>query len=48
MTAQKRQISWHVPNAEEVDFALELFREIVEPALAALKSLLENGKLISI
>ena len=38
------QITWHVPNAAEIDFALEIFREVVEPALDTLEHLLEPGK----
>ncbi|KAK0456353.1 hypothetical protein EV421DRAFT_1699087 [Armillaria borealis] len=34
------EVSWHVPNAEEIDFALQIFRELVEPALSRLEELL--------
>ncbi|KAK0473258.1 hypothetical protein IW261DRAFT_1553160 [Armillaria novae-zelandiae] len=34
------EVSWHVPNTEEVDFALQIFRELVEPALSRLEELL--------
>ncbi|KAH9947692.1 hypothetical protein B0H21DRAFT_737636 [Amylocystis lapponica] len=37
------KLSWHVPNAEEVDFALQIFRELVEPVLTTLNGLLEPG-----
>ncbi|KAI0067819.1 hypothetical protein BV25DRAFT_1794335 [Artomyces pyxidatus] len=43
-TAEEVKISWHVPNGEELDFALEVFKEIVEPTLGALEKLLEPGK----
>lgn len=36
-------MSWHVPNEEEVDFVLEVFRNIVEPTLGMLEALLEDG-----
>ena len=35
-------MSWHVPCDAEIDFALELFRELVEPTLAKLEKLLEE------
>ena len=37
-------MSWHVPCAEEVDFALDIFREVIIPALGKLEALLEIGK----
>lgn len=37
------QVSWHVPDEEELDFALEIFKEIVEPTLERLEHLLEPG-----
>lgn len=36
-------MSWHVPNEEEIDFILEVFRDIVEPTLGMLEALLEDG-----
>ena len=36
-------MSWHVPSEEEIDFVLEIFREIVEPTLEMLEALLEDG-----
>ncbi|KAL5535214.1 BLM3_1 [Sanghuangporus sanghuang] len=36
------QMSWHVPSAEEIDFALGLFRELVEPTLGMLEKLLDT------
>lgn len=37
------KISWHVPSAEEIDFSLQLFRELVEPAMTRLDLLLETS-----
>ncbi|KZT06355.1 uncharacterized protein LAESUDRAFT_653878 [Laetiporus sulphureus 93-53] len=37
------KLSWHVPNDEETDFALEIFRKVVEPTLTTLEGLLEPG-----
>ena len=36
-------MSWHVPNEDEIDFVLEVFRDIVEPTLEMLEALLEDG-----
>ncbi|SCV72468.1 BQ2448_4005 [Microbotryum intermedium] len=33
------EMEWHVPSDEEISFALELLREIVEPAMDALEAL---------
>ncbi|KAI0076264.1 hypothetical protein K474DRAFT_1757648 [Panus rudis PR-1116 ss-1] len=38
------KISWHVPSNDEIDFALRIFREVVEPALDMLDALLEPGR----
>ncbi|KAH9982676.1 hypothetical protein BGW80DRAFT_1433981 [Lactifluus volemus] len=40
-TAEDVTVSWHVPDEEELAFALEIFREIVEPTLGRLEALLE-------
>ena len=40
-----QQLSWHVPSSEEIDFALQIFKEIVEPALDLLEELLKPGEL---
>ncbi|KAI0961189.1 hypothetical protein AcV7_000357 [Taiwanofungus camphoratus] len=37
------KLSWHVPNAQEINFAIEIFREVVEPTLRTLDGLLEPG-----
>lgn len=37
------KITWHVPSAEEIDFSLQLFRELVEPAMTRLDLLLETS-----
>ncbi|TRM60121.1 hypothetical protein BD626DRAFT_571905 [Schizophyllum amplum] len=36
-------VSWHTPDEEEIDFVLQIFREVVEPTLASLEQLLEPG-----
>jgi proteasome activator subunit 4 len=36
-------MSWHVPSEEEIEFILEVFRDIVEPTLGMLEALLEDG-----
>lgn len=38
------QLTWHVPNDEEIDFVLEIFRELIEPALDMLEDLLKQGR----
>jgi proteasome activator subunit 4 len=38
------KLSWHVPDLAEIDFALQLFRELVEPTLSLLEGLLEDGE----
>ncbi|KAI9462361.1 hypothetical protein BJY52DRAFT_1221991 [Lactarius psammicola] len=42
-TAEEVTVSWHVPDGEELDFALEVFKEIVEPTLNKLEQLLGPG-----
>ncbi|EEB88639.1 hypothetical protein MPER_13432, partial [Moniliophthora perniciosa FA553] len=34
-------ISWHVPNNEEIEFAIQIFRELIEPTLQKLEQLLQ-------
>ena len=41
------KISWHTPNNGELEFALRIFKELVESALTKLESLLEPGMLSS-
>jgi proteasome activator subunit 4 len=36
-------VSWHVPNADEIDFSIQIFREVVEPMLEDLEKLLQPG-----
>ncbi|KAM6497955.1 hypothetical protein JOM56_005903 [Amanita muscaria] len=36
------KISWHVPKEQEVNFALRVFRELIEPTLATLEGLLRT------
>lgn len=42
------KVSWHVPNDEEVDFALAIFRELIEPTLIMLENLLRTSMLPTI
>ncbi|EDR15426.1 uncharacterized protein LACBIDRAFT_301740 [Laccaria bicolor S238N-H82] len=39
------EISWHVPDPEEIGFALQIFKELVEPTLTALEDLLAPGNI---
>ncbi|KAI6153365.1 hypothetical protein BKA82DRAFT_3971276 [Pisolithus tinctorius] len=39
---QTKQITWHVPNEEEINFALQIFSELVEPCLEKLNQLLTH------
>lgn len=39
-------MSWHVPTPTEIDFAIQLFKELVEPTLASLLQLLHPGKYV--
>jgi proteasome activator subunit 4 len=36
-------VLWHVPNKEEIQFAIELFDEVVGPTLTKLEALLEDN-----
>ncbi|CAH7687375.1 hypothetical protein PPACK8108_LOCUS22155 [Phakopsora pachyrhizi] len=36
------KISWHVPSTEEIDFALQIIGEIIEPMLREMNSLLDE------
>lgn len=38
------KIAWHVPSPEEIDFAIELLREIVMPALETVEGLLKEAE----
>ena len=38
-----QKLSWHVPNDEEIGFAIRIFKEIVEPTLSVLESLVAPG-----
>ncbi|KAM0751556.1 hypothetical protein T439DRAFT_300497 [Meredithblackwellia eburnea MCA 4105] len=40
--AKDVKVEWHVPNADEIDFTLELLREIVVPALDTIELLLKE------
>jgi proteasome activator subunit 4 len=35
------KMSWHVPSEETIDFALQIFKELVEPTLGTLEDLLK-------
>ncbi|KAF9270499.1 ARM repeat-containing protein [Marasmius fiardii PR-910] len=37
------KVSWHVPNDEEIDFTIRVFRELIEPTLSLLEGLLQPG-----
>ncbi|OCH96655.1 hypothetical protein OBBRIDRAFT_787227 [Obba rivulosa] len=37
------KLSWHVPNDEEINFAIQIFREVVEPVLDQLDTILGPG-----
>ncbi|KAF9568562.1 hypothetical protein CPC08DRAFT_679680 [Agrocybe pediades] len=37
------KISWHIPNEQEIRFAIRIFRELVEPTLESLEQLLQPG-----
>ncbi|KAF5374850.1 hypothetical protein D9758_000077 [Tetrapyrgos nigripes] len=39
------KISWHVPDEGEINFTLQIFKELVEPTLATLNDLLKPGVL---
>ncbi|OBZ79723.1 Proteasome activator complex subunit 4 [Grifola frondosa] len=38
-----RALTWHVPNTEEIDFVLQIFRDLIEPTLNILDGLLESN-----
>ena len=46
-TSEDVSVSWHVPNEQEIDFVLQIFRELVEPTLAILEGLLQPGTPVS-
>ncbi|GBE78103.1 hypothetical protein SCP_0109850 [Sparassis crispa] len=37
------KLSWHVPSDDEIEFVLQIFREIIEPVLSTLEGLLKPG-----
>jgi proteasome activator subunit 4 len=41
------QVSWHVPDNAEIDFALQVLKEITEPSLSILEGLLKIGMVAS-
>ncbi|KAJ7666434.1 hypothetical protein B0H17DRAFT_1162542 [Mycena rosella] len=44
---KSEDISWHIPTAEEIDFTIRIFKELVEPTLDSLIKLLEPGSHLS-
>ena len=38
------EVSWHVPSDEEIEFVVQIFREVIEPILGELEQLLLPGK----
>lgn len=42
--AKDVKIEWHVPSQLEIDFAIELLREIVVPALDTVEGLLKEAE----
>ncbi|KAG6902315.1 hypothetical protein C0995_001694 [Termitomyces sp. Mi166 len=38
----KGQLSWHSPNEEEIQFAIDIFKVLIEPALAILERLIDD------
>ena len=40
------QITWHVPDGAEIGFALDIFKEIIEPTLTKLEGFLDPGKFL--
>ncbi|TDL28808.1 ARM repeat-containing protein [Rickenella mellea] len=41
--AEDVKMSWHVPNVEELQFALDIFRDMIEPTIVMLEDLLKDG-----
>ncbi|CCM01642.1 uncharacterized protein FIBRA_03703 [Fibroporia radiculosa] len=37
------KLTWHIPSNEEIDFTLQIFREVIEPILSTLDTLLKPG-----
>jgi hypothetical protein len=38
------QLSWHVPSDDEIGFAIQIFKDIVDPTISILESLITPGK----
>ncbi|KAF8168284.1 hypothetical protein B0H34DRAFT_792908 [Crassisporium funariophilum] len=36
-------VTWHVPNTQEIDFAIRIYKELVEPTITSLENLLKPG-----
>ncbi|TFY83737.1 hypothetical protein EWM64_g269 [Hericium alpestre] len=43
-SAEDVKVSWHVPDDDEIDYALEIFKTIVEPTMTTLEQSLGPGK----
>jgi len=39
--SEEVKVQWHVPNAEEIEFAIRIFSEVIEPTLSLLDGLLD-------
>ena len=37
------QLTWHTPDDEEIEFALQIFKELIEPTMDLLGELLLPG-----
>lgn len=40
------QVTWHVPDDAEIGFALDVFKEIIEPSLTKLEGFLDPSKFL--
>lgn len=36
------KVSWHHPNDSEIDFAIQIFKDLVEPTMSLLDELLSD------
>lgn len=44
MRSDYLKIEWHVPTPEEIDYALRIFSEIIDPAMMTISRLLSERK----
>ncbi|KAJ7130046.1 hypothetical protein C8R43DRAFT_1025561 [Mycena crocata] len=42
-SSEEVQVAWHIPKAEEIDFTMQIFKELVEPTLDLLFELAQPG-----